>query len=527
MRSMILKFSGKFPVNLSPMRYLFPLILILNVLFFSCQPSSSEGEIPSSIQNIVFIIGDDHATHALGAYGNSQIRTPNLDRLAASGAMFTHAYANAPMCSASRQSLLTGRYPHASGVTLLRTALVDSQITVAEHLKEYGYTTGAIGKMHFNSGLNHGFDYKIERKEHREFLEQNPPREVPDSIAIRPQWKPFRDHARIWLNAEARPGSYFDGDDIGTFYATRAQDFIERNKDTSFCLWVGFHEPHSPFNFPVEYLGRYQGDTLPYPTGGPEDDRWIPEVFSDLSEEEKRGIISAYYASVEYLDKNVGMILDKLEVEGLKKNTLIVYIGDHGYLLNHHKRFEKHMMWEEAVKAPLIISAPSVIPSGTVIDQMVEFVDLAPTLMDIISVDHLQKGQGKSLLPLIKNPGSPHKDYVFSEFLADNKAMVRTNDWKYIFTTGKRDLGQGYATGNPPPGITHRLYNLKEDPKETSDQSQNPEYQKIMQELQQTMLEHFHRTHPFAPRISRELPLEEQLMAFCEPPEGDTNIEGK
>lgn len=509
------------------MRSIYFLAITTLMILLACTPKPSEEAAGKKIQNIVFIIGDDHATHALGAYGNTQIRTPNLDRLAASGAMFTHAYANAPMCSASRQSLLTGRYPHASGVTLLRTALADSQITVAEHLKEYGYTTGAIGKMHFNSGLNHGFDYKIERQEYREFLEQNPPREVPDSIAVRPQWKPFRDHARTWLNAEARPGSFFDGDDIGTFYAQRAKDFIEKNRDTAFCLWVGFHEPHSPFNFPVEYQGLYRGDTLPYPVGGPEDDRWIPEVFSDLTEEERRGIISAYYASVEYLDKNVGMILDKLEAERLTENTLIVYIGDHGYLLNHHKRFEKHMMWEEAVNAPMIISASSVIPPGTVIDQMVEFVDLAPTLMDVLGVKHLEKGQGKSLLPLIKNPESPHKDYVFSEFLADNKAMVRTNDWKYIFTTGKRDLGQGYATGNPPPGITHRLYDLKNDPRETTDQSRNPEHQQIMQQLQQTMLEHFRRTHPLAPRISRELSTEEQLIAFCEPPEGDGNIDGK
>ncbi|MEZ4829968.1 MAG: sulfatase [Bacteroidia bacterium] len=489
------------------------------VVMLACTPSRKPEN--DSIRNIVFIIGDDHAAYALGAYGNKDIHTPNLDRLAGAGVMFTHAYANAPVCSASRQSLLTGRYPHAAGVSLLRTPLPDSQLTVAEHLKLQGYKTAAIGKMHFNNNLSHGFDTLIDRKAYQQYLEKNPPEKIPDSIAVRPPWRPFNDPARIWLNSDALPAGYTDKNDLGTFYAREAGKFMESNQDNPFCMWVGFHEPHSPFNFPVEYRKKYLPEDMILPEGSPEDDRWIPQVFADLTDEEKKGIISAYYNSVAYLDKNVGLILDKIETLGLARNTLIVYIGDHGYLLNHHKRFEKHTMWEPAVRAPLIVCAPGHIPSGIVVNPLVEFVDLVPTLLEATGQPPMATAQGKSLMPLIMQKTQVHKDYIFSEFLSDNKAMVRTAEWKYIFTTGKRDLGQGYATGNPPPGITHRLYDLVSDPEETTNLADNPEYRGVLGEMQNIMITHFRATHPFAGRVPESASADELLAAFCEPPEGD------
>ncbi|MDX2248384.1 MAG: sulfatase [Bacteroidia bacterium] len=476
---------------------------------------------PEKIRNIVFIIGDDHAAYALGAYGNRDIRTPNLDRLANAGVRFSRAYANAPLCSASRQSLLTGRYPHATGVTLLRTPLPDSQVTVAEHLKPFGYHTAAIGKMHFNNNLSHGFDTLIERKAYQNYLTANPPAKVPDSIAVRPPWRPFRDPARIWLNSEVLPSEYLDKDDIGTFYAEAAGRFMEENQNNPFCLWVGFNEPHSPFNFPVEFRNKYKARDMKLPQGTEEDDRWIPQVFADLTDEEKKGIIASYYTSVEYLDKNVGLILDKIESLGLVRNTMIVYVGDHGYLLNHHKRFEKHTMWEPAVHTPMLVCAPGHFPSGIVVESLVELVDLVPTLTEALGLTAMETTQGKNLMPLIMQQNFVHKDYVFSEFLADNKAMVRTSEWKYIFSTGKRDMAQGYATGNPPPGITHQLYDLSTDPDETTNLATDPEYRGIVGEMQNIMISHFRQTHPNASRIPESPSAEEQLMAFCEPPEGD------
>ena len=506
------------------------MLYLSGVLLFFTSCSKQKTENTSTIpplKNVIVIIGDDHTTGVLGSLGNEIINTPNLDILSSEGILFANAFANAPLCSASRQSLLTGKYPHAAGVTLLTTSFPEEQVTLADHLKQYGFTSAIIGKNHFNNNLNHGFDVKIERKDYFTHLETNPPREVPDTIPVRPPWKPFNDPARIWLNADALPSDKYDVESIGTYYAEKAVQFINDNKDNRFCLWLAFHEPHSPFNFPIEYAGRYNPEDMPLPTGSPEDDEFIPLVFKDLTEEERKGIISAYYTSVEYLDKNIGLVLDGLEKAGLAENTLIVYLGDHGYLLNDHKRYEKHMMWEEAVKAPLIIRAGAEKPVIDLRKEMVEFVDVAPTITDLLGVDRDPGFQGISLVPFFHEQDVNFRDIVFSEFLADNKAMVRTVKWKYIFTTGKHDLAQGYATGNPPTGIRHRLYDLKADPTETTDVSKDPANREILEDLQQEMIRIFKETHPKTGELPEGLSVEEQLAWFCEPPDDNPNLNAR
>ncbi|MEM7657633.1 MAG: sulfatase-like hydrolase/transferase [Bacteroidota bacterium] len=494
---------------------------VLAILFGpgSCTQPANE-ELPD-FRNVVLLIGDDHSTRVLGCYGNEQIHTPNLDRMAAGGSRFARAFANAPLCSASRQSLLTGRYPHAAGVTLLRTSFPEEQYTLAEHLLGQGFRTGVIGKTHFNNGGSHGFETVVGRQDWQEQLEKHPPKVVPDSIAVRPQWKPFRDPARIWLNAETLPGGYYDADITGTFYAEQAQSFIQEHQDERFLLWVGFHEPHSPFNFPVEDQGRYQAEEMKLPPTSPEDDRWIPAVFKDLNEEEQQGIVAAYYHSVEHLDKNVGLILNQIESLGLTEETLVIYLGDHGYLLGDHKRFEKHMMWEPAVNAPLIIQAGGRYGKGQVVNGLTEFVDVVPTVLEALGVPAMERTQGSSLIPVLEKPRSPHKTAIFSEFLADHKAMIRTDRWKYVYTTGDRDLGQGYATGLAPPGVTHRLYDVVADPYEMQDLSSLPAHQDTLQSLKGELLQWFEQTHPNASEVPQGLSLEEQLAWFCIPPEGE------
>ena len=490
-------------------------------------PALSCATAPKSLRNVICIIGDDHAAHVMGCDHNDLAQTPNLDRLAGQGVRFTHAYANAPLCSASRQSLLTGKYPHATGVTLLTTSFPDDQLTLAEHLRERGFATGVMGKTHFNNGQDHGFSVLTDSKEWHEYLAANPPQPAPKSIKTRPPWKPFRDPARIWLNADGLPSEYHDKDDIGTWLAGESASFIREHKNDRFCLWVGFHEPHSPFNFPLEYANKYNPADMPLPPVSDEDDRWIPAIFRDLSDDDKRGIIASYYTSVAYMDKNVGIILDELDRQGLADETLVIYIGDQGYLLGHHKRFEKHMMWEQAVLSPLIMRAGKRFGPDRQINGLCEFVDLAPTILELLDIAPLPDAQGQSLIPMLGGKQQEIKDYVFSEFLADNKAMIRTRDWKYIFTSGKRDLGQGYATGNPPSGILHRLYHVPTDPYEHHDVANDPENQPILNEMQGMMLKHFMRTHPKANQLPTGLSVDEQLTWFCEPPDVGANLDAK
>jgi arylsulfatase A-like enzyme len=492
--------------------------------FFSCKKNLEPEILP--FRNVVVIVGDDHSYEVARCYDNEVIRTPNLDKLAREGILFENAYSNSPICSASRQSLLTGKYPHATGVNLLFSPFNDRMnTTIAEHLRDRGFQTCVIGKTHFNNWIwyplyedglpDHGFKTIIEGRDYQEYLKNNKPVEIPENTLI---WdRKSAQTIAYKKNAEMLPQPCFDEDCEGTYYARQAVEYMKQNKNNPFFLWVAFHEPHAPFNFPIEYKGKYDPYLVPLPEGSPEDDRWLPLLFKDLSVEEKRGIIASYYTSVEYLDKNIGIVLDGLKAQGLEENTLIIYLSDQGYLLNDHKRFEKHTMWEESIKAPLIVKGGEKLLRNIKTDALVEFVDVVPTITDLLGIDPVPSAQGKSFLPVLKEPGKEHKSFVFAEFLEDNKAMIASKDWKYIFTSGKKDLDMGHQTGYPAPGIYHRLYDLAHDPEETTNLAYDPENKQLVDDFQQKMLNVFLETSPYVDEVPEGFTDTGKLVWFCEP----------
>src|SRR5262249_55433241 len=161
-----------------------------------------------------------------------------------------------------------------------------------------------------------------------------------------------------------------------TYFAQQAVHYLQEKRERPFFLMVSFYEPHSPFHFPVEYRGRHKPESFAVPRVGPEDDWQIPAVFRDLTDKEKQGIIASYYTSTEFLDKNVGLVLDALKQSGRAGDTLVVYNGDHGYLLGQHGRFEKHCCYEPAVRAPLLMRFPERIQPGQSTKALVEFIDI-------------------------------------------------------------------------------------------------------------------------------------------------------
>jgi choline-sulfatase len=378
--------------------------------------------------------------------------------------------------------------------------------------------------MHFNSELKHGFDYRIDRPDHQKYLQEHPPQKLSQGTRVKPAWKPFKDPARIWLNADGLPVGLKDADSEGTYFSNKAIEFLQKNKDSRFCLWLSYNQPHSPFDFPVEYAGKYDPAKEPLPQVSPEDARWIPAIFKDLTPADKRGIIASYYSSVEYLDKNVGLVLDELKRLGLEESTLVVYVGDHGYLLGHHGRFEKHSMWEPAVRAPLIVRRGAGKGQINATEALVEFIDLVPTILEELKVPMMAGLQGKSVIPVIDGKTRKHRESVFSEYLVDNRVMLRTAEWKYVFTTGKTDLGLGYATGNAPPGITHALYDLNRDPGETRNLANNPAHKARLRELQEALVQRFRETHPRAQELPAGSSLEQALIWFCEPPDATVSL---
>lgn len=505
------------------------LFLWLAGILSSCEDSSDmHSQQPPGFKNVVVIVGDDHSYKVLGAYGNDIIRTPNLDQLAAQGARFTNAYASSPLCSASRQSILTGKYPHATGVNLLFTPFNDkTNYTIAEHLQQADFATAMIGKQHLNtwiwSGLykdglpKFGFDTLIDNQEYRQWLEEKEVRSVPPEVKTFDRKTHDLPEHIARMNAQTLPQAYYQQDAKGTFLTEAAIDFVDNNREDRFFLWLAYNEPHAPFAFPVEYAGKYQAENMPLPEGSPEDDRWIPERFKGFTDEQKKGVIASYYTSVEFLDYNVGRVINALKERGLYDETLIVYLGDQGYLLNDHKRFEKHTMWKESIKAPLIVAGGDSLFNGEVYDALIEFVDVVPTINDALGLTAMDEVQGRSFFPLLTGEDYREKEFVFAEFLEDNKAMVANARWKYIFSTGKRDLGQGFATGLGAPGITHRLYNLQEDPGETTNLAYHEDTNDMVDSLQQVMLQHFMQTHPDANEVPDQLTTVGKLVWFCEP----------
>jgi arylsulfatase A-like enzyme len=441
-------------------------LLIFSVLLGAVATSEAqEGRRP----NVLWISGDDHAPYVMGAYGNRAVRTPNLDRLASQGVRFDRAYCNSPVCTASRQSFLTGRYPRTIGVTQLRTPLPRADVTLAEMLKEVGYATAAIGKMHFNSDLTHGFDVRIDLAEHAAWLRKNGRTAVPAGIEVQPRWRPFDDPARVWLNSAARPVGLVEAEMAGTYFAQQAETFLGAQRRDPFFLMVSFYEPHSPFEFPVEYRGRHQPEGFRVLSVAAGDAWQVPKVFASLTEREKQGIIAAYHTSVEFLDANVGRVLAALEASGQSNDTLVIYTGDHGYMLGQHGRFEKHCGYEPAVRSPLLIRMPGKVEGGRSTPALVEFIDILPTVLENVRVAVPGNVQGKSLMPLLGGRADAHRERVFIEYSENEEAYVVTSRWKMIYCTGNREREDGYTTGKPSPGRTIRLYDLENDPDEMND----------------------------------------------------------
>jgi choline-sulfatase len=444
--------------------------------------------------NVLWICADDHAPYVCGAYGNKIVRTPNLDRLASQGVRFDRAYCNSPVCTASRQSFLTGRYPRTLGVTLLKTPLPADEPTLATLLRAAGYDTAAIGKMHFNSSLTHGFDHHIDMPQYNRRLREHPPKPLPADIEVLPPWRPFRDPARIWLNSVCLPYGARDQDMSGTFFAHQAVRYLRERGDKPFFLMVSFYEPHSPFRFPIEYRGKYKADQFVAPKVGPEDDAQIPAIFRSLTEREKQGISAAYYTSTEFMDKNAGLVLDALQRSGRAADTLVIYTGDHGYMLGQHGRFEKHCCYEPAVRAPLLLRWPGRLKSGQSTKALVEFIDIVPTVLDFCSLPVQATVQGKSLKPLLNGETKKHRDRVVVEYSENEEAMIRTERWKLIYCTGKRQRQDGYATGRPLPGRTIRLYDEENDPDERTNLADKPEHARLVADLTTQLAEHMKRT---------------------------------
>jgi choline-sulfatase len=468
-------------------------------------PAQHDGAL-SSRPNLLVIVADDHAACTLGIDGDPRRATPNLDAFARQGTLFKRAYCNSPLCTPSRQSLITGRLPHSIGVTQLATRLSDQVLTLGDWLRELDYATVAIGKMHFNGPSTHGFELRIDTPDWQRSLREHPPR---GGDQRRP-WRPFLDPAREWLNADARAMGLPAEAMQSTFFVERAVEFLRRKHDRPFAMIVSFYEPHSPFHFPENWSRRFQAGQFATSPVSNQDRREQPEIFASLTDLDVRGIQAAYFTSLSFVDSRIGRLIEGLDEMELSDRTLVVYVGDNGYMVGQHGRFEKHCFYEPAVRIPMIMRWPGHIESGRQILDLVEMVDVMPTVLQLMHLPVPPDLDGVNLEPLLEGkPGAKGHDIVFSEYLENEEAMVRSGRYKLIVCTGRRLREDGYQTAEPGrlPGPYERLYDEFADPDETTDLSHDPAHASIKDDLLEQMFCRMTTTRaglePIPPGLSR------------------------
>jgi choline-sulfatase len=436
--------------------------------------------------NVLILIGDDHAGDTLGVAGDPHGATPNIDALARQGAYFKAAYCNAPVCTASRGSFMTGRLPHAVGVTRLPTPLPDEVTTIGEWLAARDYATGAIGKMHFNSNKTHGFTTRIDTPDYNKYLRANPPIGGDHTTP----WRPFKDPASIWLNSGVKSHGLPDASMEATFFTNKAIEFFDKQKNHPYLLVLSFNEPHSPFKFPDDVAKRYAPQEFTASPVSEADRRAQPIIFKDVNAEQTQGIQASYYTSISYLDSKIGRVLKALDDSGQAENTIVVYIGDNGYNRGHHGRFEKHCFYERAVRVPFIVRWPKRVPKGKVITEKVELLDMLPTILELAGQPSPTDIQGQCRVDLIEGkPGASGRSIVFSEYLENEEAMVSDGRFKLIVGTGNRKRTDGYVTDDPTPGPYVHLYDRDNDPEENHDLAGRAEFDEPQKSLEKAMFE--------------------------------------
>ena len=324
--------------------------------------------------NVLFLISDD-LNNSLGCYGHPLVKSPNIDRLAERGVRFDRAYCQYPLCGPSRNSLLTGLYPNATGIhqnQQIFRQTIPHQDSLPQAFRRAGYFAGRIGKLyHYNVPRSIGTNGHDDPGSWE--LELNPAGcdrliEEPDIFTLRPG----NFGGTLSWYASPRP----DAEHTDGLNAADAQWVLERcaKQSRPFFLAVGFFRPHTPYVSPEEYFTHYPKDEMPLVKGVAEDVKDIPadalashkKEHDKLTDDLRRQAKQAYFASIEFMDAQVGHVLDTLDRLGLAENTIVVFTSDHGYHLGEHGLWQKMSLFEEAARVPLIIAAPGVGQQGVV-----------------------------------------------------------------------------------------------------------------------------------------------------------------
>lgn len=436
--------------------------------------------------NILFLMTDQQRPDSLGCYGDEVALTPNLDRLAEDGVRFDNCYVQNPLCCPSRYSILTGRYPHSHGVISNWYAPNPDEKSFGHQLGRAGYNTAMIGKMHLTPWHDRfGFDGRIiaEAKFHEDCPDDYGRFLLKRGTSRKELYD--RKSAEYVANATAVKSRVPQELHIDSFVGRSVCEYL-KNVREPFCLFGSFLSPHNPYDPPAPYDTLFTDKDLPKRNMGEGEVQRKPrEAYdyinnrlkwpfkTDKMTEEQIHLTKAYYYSLNTLiDDWVGEIVETLKERGLYENTVIVYTSDHGDLLGDHGLVYKQCFYEQSVKAPLIIHAPTRF-NPNVVEDPVESIDLFDTFCELGGAFRGYGSQAKSLVPILEGRNDQtHREAVFSENYFGT--MVRRKEFKMVHYMGK-DYGE--------------LYNLEEDPLEQRNLWDDLEGSPIKRQLKDLLLD--------------------------------------
>jgi len=454
--------------------------------------------------NILWLCSDQQRWDTLACYGNAFVETPNLDSLARGGALFEHAYCQSPVCTPSRASFLTGRYPRTTRCRQNGQDIPEDEVVVTKILSEHGYTCGLSGKLHLSAcfpevcsemeaRIDDGYEdfhwshhagggwgrnnaYWAWLREKGALFKTAPHPETP--------------HIHTGMPAELHQT---------TWCIDKACDFIRQQTrgGDPWLFSVNMYDPHHPFDPPEDLLSRYMErlNEIPLPlyregelSSKPPYQAFDHEgayghrgghPYKEMAQNDHRMVRAAYWAMCDLIDTQVGRLMDLLKATGQIENTIVIYTSDHGEMLGDHGIYLKGpYFYEPAIRVPLIISCPGTIAANRVMG-MVELVDLAQTILDAAGLDHYPGMQGKSLWPILvgEKPPHQHRDDVYCEYYnampwhrdpTAQLTMLRTDQYKIV-------LDHSNTAGE--------LYDLDSDPGEFSNLWSDPASRDIKTDL--------------------------------------------
>ena len=433
-------------------------------------------------KNIIFILSDDHRYDAMGFLGKYDfLKTPNMDKLAKEGAYIKNAFVCTSLCSPSRATILTGLYAHEHGVVDNQSPVREDLVYFPQYLQQTGYETAFIGKWHM--GEMQGDD--------------NPRKGFDKWISFKGQGQYFDPELNIDGKRIKRKGYITD---ILTDYAIK---WMKKKRDKPFFLYLSHKAIHALFRPDKKDLGKFDNVKVPHPAnmanteenykGKP---RWVKEQRYSW-----HGVDYMYYGEYDFdtffkrycetllsLDRNIGKIINYVEDNNLSKNTVIMYMGDNGFVFGEHGLIDKRHMYEESIRVPLLAYSPGTIKPGTVVTENVQNIDIAPTILNIAGAKIPKNMRGHSFYPLLEGKNIDWQNDVYYEYYWERAFPqtpttfgLRTDKYKYIYYYGIWD--------------TNELYDMQNDPAEMHNLIDCPDYKKLVKSMNKKVFDWLEKTN--------------------------------